>query len=67
MQRSDARHDREPQPEAAGVAVAAGVESRERPEDGRAIDFGNSFAVVFDDEAVQVLVAHDGDVHFCRA
>ena len=63
MQRRDARDDGQPEAESAGVAIAAGIEPRERAEDRRAIAFRNSFAIVLDHEAIQILVAHDGDVH----
>src|SRR5687768_11365146 len=46
MQRSDARDDREPEPEAARAAIAARVEAREGAEDVRALALGYAFAVV---------------------
>ena len=63
MQRCDACDDGEAQPESAGLAISAGVEASERAEDRLAIAFRNPFAIVLDHEAIQVFVAHDGDVH----
>ncbi len=64
VQRGNSRHDCEPETEAAGLAIAAGVEPREGVEHRGTMGFGNSLAVVFDDQAAKpVLARHfDADV-----
>ena len=54
MPRSDALGDGQPQAIAAGVAVAAGVQARERLEDTRAIHDGDAGTIVVDDDAAGI-------------
>ena len=61
VQRGNSRHDCESESEAAGFAIAAGVEPRERVEHRGPMGFGNSLPVVFDDQATEPVLARDFD------
>ncbi len=63
VQRGNSRHDCESESEAAGFAIAAGVEPREGLEHRGTVGFGNSLPVVFDDQATEPVVARHFDAH----